>query len=865
MAAAPPRRVIGGRWELDEQIGKGSFAVVWRAREVHAGARVAPDREATASPPEVPPVSPAGSRTPREGADPASSPVDATALADVVSSDENAETFSARDDAEKDDASETKWVAVKEICTARLNRKLLRSLESEIEVLRACRHENIIRLLDICKDEANRRVFLVLEHCAGGDLSEFLKRGGRVAETDARALARQIAGGLREMRSRNLIHRDLKPQNLLLAVSPRAESAPGRRRDEKNANLTRNVSEDVVLKIADFGFARYVHPSGLAETLCGSPLYMAPEILSYQKYDAKADLWSVGCILFELVCGAPPFAGANPMQLLRNITRGDARVPGRVASALSSECLDVMRGLLQKDPARRMSHEQFFEHPFLTGEGFEARVSRPNTRAEAPAPTLAASHSRDADSDSDASETSETRFASDPRAVALGTDGGSRGVLVGDARAGTDPPETPRAKRSVSPREGDKEKTFSLPAAAGRARDAAAAAGAWLGSSPLARRGATFSKLLSSSPLSAKKGACFSASPRVPPPPRSPADEADDADDADAEYVLVETRAFAARGNVASDGAPARERSGGVATRATSETRDARDVAEAATAATAATAVTESAGAPRRETGEARALPPALASAPPRRAARLERAARALRDAAGEAWDAGARMDAVALSLAATAALRRAAALAEAARRRAAAEGGGDDAEDVAEASRRLAAALEGATRRAERAASHIAAETAPPFLERALEKEKEETYGPRRDSTEKSEKAREALDVVVPDGMRATYAAALGWGRAAAAAELVGDAREAASTYARAHVLLSFLLSEGPGFCHDAFREDVADPEEVSEPLARVPAREGDDDGAPASAWWSAEERERVARFADAFAARRAACLERA
>ena len=172
---------------------------------------------------------------------------------------------------------------------------------------------------------------------------------------------------------------------------------------------------------------------------------------------------------------------------------------------------------------------------------------------------------------------------------------------------------------------------------------------------------------------------------------------------------------------------------------------------------------------------------------------------------------------------------------------------------------------MEGATRRAERAASHIAAETAPPFLERALEKEKEETYGPRRDSTEKSEKAREALDVVVPDGMRATYAAALGWGRAAAAAELVGDAREAASTYARAHVLLSFLLSEGPGFCRDE-EEASKQFETCFEPESAIPeSRERDDGGSrSASAWRSAEERDRVARFADAFATRRAACLER-
>ena len=138
-------------------------------------------------------------------------------------------------------------------------------------------------------------------------MSEFIKKHGRVTEDVARHFMKQMASGLRAMRAQNLIHRDLKPQNLLLTKS----------------------SADAELKIADFGFARYMHPTGMAETLCGSPLYMAPEILGYQKYDAKADLWSVGTILYELLVGRPPFTGMNPMQLLRNIERSDAKIPVR--------------------------------------------------------------------------------------------------------------------------------------------------------------------------------------------------------------------------------------------------------------------------------------------------------------------------------------------------------------------------------------------------------------------------------------------------------------------------------------------------------------------------------------------------------
>ena len=287
-APVAPRRI--GHWQVDKQIGRGSFAVVWRARHAETGQRV----------------------------------------------------------------------AVKEIRLDKLNRKLRESLESEIQVLQRSRHGNIIRLHDIIKEE--KRIFLVLEYCAGGDVSEFIKKHGRVREDVARHFMRQMASGLRAMRAQNLIHRDLKPQNLLLTVA----------------------SPDAELKIADFGFARYMHPTGMAETLCGSPLYMAPEILGYQKYDAKADLWSVGTILYELLVGRPPFTGMNPMQLLRNIERSDAKIPSKVANGLSRECVSILRGLLRRNPVERMSFDEFFDHPFLTGQATIVRGGPPSeTRREA--------------------------------------------------------------------------------------------------------------------------------------------------------------------------------------------------------------------------------------------------------------------------------------------------------------------------------------------------------------------------------------------------------------------------------------------------------------------------------------------------
>ncbi|RHY89195.1 hypothetical protein DYB35_008008, partial [Aphanomyces astaci] len=232
-------------------------------------------------------------------------------------------------------------VAVKAINKTKLNPKLLENLESEISIMRQINHPNIVKLYDIKKTD--KHIYLMLEYCDGGDLQHFIKKqpNGVVTEATARHFLRELADGLHVLWSLNLIHRDLKPQNLLL-TEPSATSS---------------------LKIADFGFARHLESTSLAETLCGSPLYMAPEILQFQKYDNKADLWSVGTILYEMVVGRPPFNGANQVQLLHNIQRDNVRFPKDLP--VGRDAVALMEGLLVRDPKRRISFDQFFHAPFL--------------------------------------------------------------------------------------------------------------------------------------------------------------------------------------------------------------------------------------------------------------------------------------------------------------------------------------------------------------------------------------------------------------------------------------------------------------------------------------------------------------------
>ncbi|KAI9362641.1 kinase-like domain-containing protein [Pilaira anomala] len=249
-------------------------------------------------------------------------------------------------------------VAVKSVRRSKLTKKLLENLESEISILTAIRHDHIVGLIECQKTESN--IFLVMEFCSLGDLSHYIKDirannstkgpAGGLPERVVRHFLKQLANALEFLRSKNLVHRDIKPQNLLL-VKPK---------DSSHNDLP-------ILKVADFGFARFLPNASLADTLCGSPLYMGPEILSYKKYDAKADLWSVGSVLYEMVTGRPPFRAQNHIELLKKIQENKDRImfpdEQNLEIMIGSDLKDIIRKLLKKNPIERISFEDFFSHP----------------------------------------------------------------------------------------------------------------------------------------------------------------------------------------------------------------------------------------------------------------------------------------------------------------------------------------------------------------------------------------------------------------------------------------------------------------------------------------------------------------------
>ena len=183
-------------------------------------------------------------------------------------------------------------VAIKAITRSseKLTKKVLQNLEIEISILRTYRHPNIVCMHDVQKTD--RHFYLLLEYCGGGDVQHLIRsrQKGRLSERLTRRLMRDLASGLRFLWGQELIHRDIKPQNLLLTgplpIEELAENPPisnSSGDDNNSRSIHDDPNQGFSLKIADFGFARHLQTASLAETLCGSPLYMAPEILQHHR------------------------------------------------------------------------------------------------------------------------------------------------------------------------------------------------------------------------------------------------------------------------------------------------------------------------------------------------------------------------------------------------------------------------------------------------------------------------------------------------------------------------------------------------------------------------------------------------------
>ncbi|KAL0838755.1 hypothetical protein ABMA28_016807 [Loxostege sticticalis] len=241
-------------------------------------------------------------------------------------------------------------VAVK-VVTKKGIQKASEILVKEIKILReltALHHTNLVAMHD-CMDSP-AYVYVVMEYCNGGDLADYLQTNRLLSEGTIRLFLRQLAEAMRAIHAKGIVHRDLKPQNILLThnVAPPRTPHPA----------------EITLKIADFGFARFLEEGNMAVTLCGSPMYMAPEVIMSLKYDAKADLWSLGTIVYQCLTGKAPFQATTPHEL-KAFYENSVDLQPKMPAGTSGELCNLLIGLLRRSPRERMPFETFFNHPFL--------------------------------------------------------------------------------------------------------------------------------------------------------------------------------------------------------------------------------------------------------------------------------------------------------------------------------------------------------------------------------------------------------------------------------------------------------------------------------------------------------------------
>jgi serine/threonine protein kinase len=241
-------------------------------------------------------------------------------------------------------------VALKFISKHGKSEKDLNNLRQEIDILRKLNHENVIMMFDQFETE---RDFCVVTEYAQGELFQILEDDHSLPEEEVQKIARQLVKALYYLHSNSIVHRDMKPQNILIGTNGQ-------------------------VKLCDFGFARAMSSNTIVLTsIKGTPLYMAPELVKEQPYNHTADLWSLGVILYELLVGQPPFYTNSIYTLINLIVKDPVKYP----PGISPEFKHFLQGLLNKEPSRRLSWPKLLDHPFLQ-VGKDEPVPRPQLEVQ---------------------------------------------------------------------------------------------------------------------------------------------------------------------------------------------------------------------------------------------------------------------------------------------------------------------------------------------------------------------------------------------------------------------------------------------------------------------------------------------------
>uniref|UniRef100_A0A8C9SZA3 Calcium/calmodulin-dependent protein kinase IGb n=1 Tax=Scleropages formosus TaxID=113540 RepID=A0A8C9SZA3_SCLFO len=216
-------------------------------------------------------------------------------------------------------------------------------LENEIAVLRRIKHENVVGLEDFY--ESRTHYYLVMQLVSGGELFDRILDRGVYTEKDASLVIRQVLHGVSYLHKNGIVHRDLKPENLLYF----------------------SQDENSKIMISDFGLSK-MEDNGIMSTACGTPGYVAPEVLAQKPYSKAVDCWSIGVITYILLCGYPPFYEETETRLFSKIMKAQYEFDSPFWDDISDSAKDFIRNMMQKNPKMRYAPDQALRHPWIIGE-----------------------------------------------------------------------------------------------------------------------------------------------------------------------------------------------------------------------------------------------------------------------------------------------------------------------------------------------------------------------------------------------------------------------------------------------------------------------------------------------------------------